>query len=559
MIVGFALAVIVSTVIAAFEFRFLMPYWDMTSFWQVYFAAKDQGLLWQLLLSGVNTPDQRVFLLPWFTVFDRWLVRGNGVSMIAGNFLFVAAAMACVLWSRTRDTTLSSAHKLAVAALMTVPAFSAIHITLARPLFVVQYGQIACSVLAFAAAASLDGRIEHEDERSFLLPLSLIVAGNLFATLMWGSGLVGWGVTLAFALLRRWPARLIGSLFAAAAATLAAFYFASSAVPRTFSVRLTDLEPLVFIVHVVDYLANPAAIMLSGFFGPDTSHVVAQVVTVSGLVLMAAWMAAWVRSSRRPRSHFELLGLQILLFCLGVAMLTALARSHLGSDQAFSPRYSFRATWAWVVLIGIWVGDAPRKRLVPRLAIVAVVTIALLGPAQIRGIATYRGASEYLRPGYLALLAGVDDKAVTERIFPASTGLFRVAARLREERLAIFSSPPAGWLGRPLDDSFRTDPSPIAGTWEASEVPTDPYGIVVEGVCQPDDTRIEWFLIVDANGIVRGIGRPLRYRDTDSPSFRWRGYAAMRPAQNEYRVYVLDERSGAVRPLRQDAAAPGSD
>jgi hypothetical protein len=553
-----ALGLVLSTTVSVFAYRFRMPYWDTTAVWGAWFAAKDNGTLGQLWLWGIGTAEQRVVPLIWFFFFDVWLVRGRGTAMIAGSLAFLATALACVLWSCLRNADLSATEKTATATLIIAPAYSAMHNALARPIFVAQYGQIAFSFLAFAAAASLDSRLADDEDSSAALPLSAIVVAHGIATLWWGTGLAGWCATLVLILVRRWPARLVGCLGAFALANIVAFSLLLPPVIRAGGARVLAIDPAVFAVYVLNYVANPLALVLSVPFEQASARMIAQVVTLLAGIALVAYATELGRRPYRAPGHFELVALQVLVYCLAAGILTAVARSHLGSEQAFSPRYSFHGAWAWVVIVGLAIRGAPRRQRLRRLVVVGTLSVVLLLPAHLAGIARLRGAAEHLRPGYLALLVGVGDTPMLQRVLPETAPLLAVAARLRSERLALFSSPAGGWLDRPLEESFPVTGTPLRGRWRATPIPTEPSGTKLEGEIDGGDVRVRRLVVVSPDGIVRGLGAALRQDDTDRSRTRWYAYVAAPPPLDGYRVYALDD-ADTVREVARNAAAAAHD
>jgi hypothetical protein len=251
--------------------------------------------------------------------------------------------------------------------------------------------------------------------------------------------------------------------------------------------------------------------------------------------------------------------LQILAYCLGAGLLTALARSHLGADQAFAARYSFHAVWAWVASIGLWVGGAAPPRRPRRIAMTGFIVMILLVPAQVTGIAGLRGAANHLRPGYLALLVGVNDEQVLERILPDPATLLDVGDRLRAAHLAVFSSAAAGWLGRPFAERFRVQASHSSCRWVVNPIVTDPAGATLEGECAADGVDIRWLIVVGPDGTVRGLGAPVLDRTASPGRVRWRAYVSAAPPLDGYRVFAVGSDRGAAHPLRGEAIAAAGD
>jgi hypothetical protein len=379
------------------------------------------------------------------------------------------------------------------------------------------------------------------------------------APFLWGSGLAGWGATLALATLRRWPARIFAILSAAALTTVAMFWLASPSAISTGGDRLASTETATLALHLLNYLANPLAMVLSSFFVEATARTLARLLTAVALIVFGVWLVDWVRRPGKSRSGFEITALQIVVFCIGVGMLTTLARGHLGPEQAFSPRYSFRTAWAWAIFSGLCSGTAQPTRRFVQTAIIGALMIALLGPAQATGIVNLRGAAEHLRPAYLALLTGVNDRPMLERIFSPSPVLVDLAGRLRHERLAIFSTAPAGWLDRPLEEIFTVQVPPLAARWRVLAVPTDPSGATLEVEGRIEALRARWIVVVSPDGVVRGLGSERQRDEADAMWVRWITYVAAPPPLDGYRIYAVDQEVGIAREMMQGVSVGTGD
>lgn len=130
---------------------------------------------------------------------------------------------------------------------------------------------------------------------------------------------------------------------------------------------------------------------------------------------------------------------------------------------------------------------------------------------------------------------------------------YRVIERLRQDRRSFFAEPRASWVGRPVTDNFKLAAdnrctgdvswTQRVGTREGKVIRLSGWAID-----HKRDAPIEQILIVDRQGVVRGLGVFVR-RDVDLgktslplEDYPWAGFLRPQMGRRPYRAYgVLDD------------------
>ena len=245
-----------------------------------------------------------------------------------------------------------------------------------------------------------------------------------------------------------------------------------------------------------------------------------------GLLVVAAWAACslllWKRApALRGRA---LPWIMLGGFALGSALLTALARSGMGLEQALVPRYVTLSTPLWIatlalgaLLLGASSASPGRRSCLAVWAITLVAIGAQIARGSVQGVRCLEAHASNLRyaaalltlpagppPGSLEFL--LDDARVRERL-PA----------LRAQGLSVYARP------RPLpalEDFERVTPAPSAGALEVVAVHPEhgPCVKLAGWAVDPDTGRAPEHVLIAVHGAVLAQVAPERPEGDGAPA-----------------------------------------
>ena len=280
------------------------------------------------------------------------------------------------------------------------------------------------------------------------------------------------------------------------------------------------LDPLAVARYFLTLKAVPLDFLL-GSLGLKLPSLVPLALAAAGIVLFAAGTLSALLS-RRPVPPEQRMALLLGWFCIGTALMTALARAGLDEPgQAASARYQ-QVSLLWWFALALWAALRwPVLRAgLAALALAAILVFPLSSRALMPGV-----AAEYLqlRLPVAAILSGVPEER--------TLALLRSNPRARAEGLAVVARrgwalhalPQAGWPGRRLDDlgvavsgercvSASLDAAPAEGLAD---------GWVLRGAIAGSGW-LYWIVLADGAGVVRGLGVPLGLQGPDGVA--WQGF-----------------------------------
>jgi hypothetical protein len=196
------------------------------------------------------------------------------------------------------------------------------------------------------------------------------------------------------------------------------------------------------------------------------------------LVLVIVMLLLPVLPSVRKFRPFAIQLVLTLLFCLFIALTTALGRLHWGMWSAAVSRYQSVALLFWCSLGLLWLGGAyfvhPRMKLLFSAAQVCLLVIFARGAVRAKyQIELTQRHAFHQKAATAALLTGVFDTVPLSEVYPGMELLARTIPYMKANRLSVFSDSFASKLGKPLDSFFLSaTPNECSGAVE-SVVPVD--------------------------------------------------------------------------------------
>ncbi|MEQ8251596.1 MAG: hypothetical protein RIB41_10195 [Oceanibaculum nanhaiense] len=280
------------------------------------------------------------------------------------------------------------------------------------------------------------------------------------------------------------------------------------------------LDPLAVARYFLTLKAVPLDFLL-GSLGLKLPSLVPMVLAAAGIILFAAGTLAALLS-RRPVPPEQRMALLLGWFCIGTALMTALARAGLDEPgQAASARYQ-QVSLLWWFALALWAALRwPVLRAgLAALALAAILVFPLSSRALMPGV-----AAEYLqlRLPVAAILSGVPEER--------TLALLRSNPRARAEGLAVVARrgwalhalPQAGWPGRRLEDIglSRADGECVSASLDAAPAEGLADGWVLRGAIAGGGW-LYWIVLADGDGVVRGLGVPLGLQGPDG--IAWQGF-----------------------------------
>lgn len=345
------------------------------------------------------------------------------------------------------------------------------------------------------------------------------------------NGLLALPLLLGYALLMRWSWRW---LLALALITLACWvaYFQGYHTPGQHGSPLTALRehPLGLLVFIAMYVGSPWH-----FVAGEGARAPWAAATLGALLLglLAAQALLLWRDWRRlpsPERALRLALLGMAAFVLVSAAATAVGRVAFGLNAALASRYVTPALLLWAVTAVLWAPALARldQRCNGRLWVAGLLLMLVLLPQQRGAFTQATVAFERMRAA-LALTLGVSDQDAAAHVF-ASIEVPRQAAQpmIRAGR-GVFGRPPlagaAALIGRPLALPAGAGAGRCAAYIDrAVSVTGDPaYGRVEGWFIDPTHPGAPQRLaLVDAQGVVRGVGVTGQWRPDVSNLHGWR-------------------------------------
>jgi hypothetical protein len=534
----------------AFRDMHVFPEMDMGAVFFVQFVAPASHFF--LFRDNEHLPFA---VMPLFLA-DSVLFRGQGVSLIAGILLLNALIVGLMIDACRRHARCSSTALGTLAALIAASLFWLIHHeNLTWPKQIHMYVSLACSVLAFRVLAGLDdtpaGR-ETPPTGKALLACGLMTVG----TFSFAYGAVAWAAAILLALGLRSPPRIVGVLSLGCIANLAlyALFYNTRTLEGPSNPLLGLRMPLALGEYVLHYLSAPLFALIRPVLGRSLATSVSLAVTALGCLGAMAAMLHLVLQRRPAPDRLARFACLLLLFALGTALITAVSRVTFDPLQGHVGRYAVVQILFWIGLALLLTARlAHRTRLYGgSLAVIAVAVVALLVPSQ-SGLAQWsRNDAEAHWTAVLAVVNGVDDdQQLMGRLYPRRDVLDVVARGLAVRGWSVYAQPQPWWIGRAASSLFVDAPAHRCMGFldSASDLGRIGNGALVNGwawdvhAARPP----EWIVLLDADGVVRALGRSgLRradvgkvHRELAGSRTGWRAYAAHPQPQHAYTAHAV--------------------
>ena len=330
--------------------------------------------------------------------------------------------------------------------------------------------------------------------------LVLCIAAALGATYSLSSGnLLGPLLVLAAVLLRL---RLAALVTLVVAGTISASVYLYDYVPtHAMSTRPTLGRALQYLAVYFGSAWVPSSVPLAELIG---------IVGLASTLFLLFWLRRYVKV-RRPFSVELAL---TLLFCVGTALITAMARAGFGLSHAFTSRYQTVSLLFWcclgLVLLSLSAPTGRGREVVlfsTQLTLLAIMAVAAKSSqtpvirARVHGFQQNAAAA--------ALVVGMPDFGQLRWVSPDPDNVLALAPSMREQHLSVFSGREPRWLGKPLDSTFTVvSPGGCTGRIETSTAVTDtgPRSLRITGWAWDYRDRPPSEIVITTNGIINGLG-----------------------------------------------------
>lgn len=334
--------------------------------------------------------------------------------------------------------------------------------------------------------------------------VAVVILLEAVATYTLSNGLLIAALMVPLAIWLRRP-RQQTALLAAAAALLTASYLHGYATPEGHAGPAAALHHLRTIaIFILAELGLPPRSLV-----PLPNALPAVLFGIAGAVLFGRWMLRLYRE-RAMRCPEDAALFAIASFAVLTAVLTAMGRWTMGIDQAVVSRYATPMLLLWLPLLLAEVASLLRRGRSLRPIMTAglvVLMMALVNQPHFIRLAAH--AATMRQAAMPAVLTGVADDAVIERIYPSSDVVMARRDALKTDGASIFAADWAGWLGRPAPAIGLSPTLPrCVGSIDALDEITneDHPGWRIVGHLDRDDGPAPRLVVVAADGSVAGYG-----------------------------------------------------
>ncbi len=386
------------------------------------------------------------------------------------------------------------------------------------------------------------------------------------ATFSHGMGFATWPAVLGVSLAARLPGRVSAAYALGAMATLTCYLVAlgdaKTASPESLATQLVE-HPLEYAAFGAAFVGSAAGRVASGF-GTSSQAEIYAVSVLAGSAGLAAAAALSVAALRRGRpTATQLVGLGLVVCVVAASGIVALSRLPRFPNAADS-RFATFATLFWVGLLAILLStptvQSNRGRRGLAAALVVLLSVAML-PAFSKARADQDVRRRRLEQWSNAFLLGIESDGLAREIaLFEPERVFRVSARLRQDRRSFFSDPRAELPGSRIDDRFRP-----GGAGRCRGATREVRGFYARGmraaelrgwaVDAAQGKPPAYVVIVDADSRVRGLGTVTERSVVAVPGARrWIAYVADFDPGARYAAYGVLQEEGIACPLE----APGS-
>lgn len=434
------------------------PVWDMWSIIDFWAKPAQSTIHW--LWAQHN--EHRILLAKLIVLLDYRFFSGRDVFAVTASFVTAAALLAALLWAFRVLAGMRGTLWRSAAAVAAFCLFSTVQWLNFVNGFQIQFFQVDLffTLAVLALLFAWPGKDVPPRKQWVWAAASVLAA--LAATYSMANGMLVWPVLVLLAILRR-CCRKIVAVFALSSVAVVASYFYhyhyTSTMPQPGAVHGFH-SPIQVVVYVINYIGAPL----------DWGHPALAI--VFGLVgLAAAAFVLWRIVFRDVREPLQLLFASMLLFVIASALITALGRLHLGTEQALSARYETVTLLLWLALAVLLLQWCAHQHawllIVGQIGLLAVMSLAAL-----RFHSDLAGATERevrINTASLTLITGVFDQSRVSLLFPNPLVPWRDAAFLKQNHLSLFSRPLARQLNQPLAVAYRVRPEPCWGEITSSQ------------------------------------------------------------------------------------------
>ena len=526
-------------------------------------------------LFGSENGHRLPATLALFALDYEWL-GGRMRALVLASIACTAASVALFAWVFRRQGALDGALGRSALGFAAFALFWAVAANdLLRGIYHMSLQTTALLALALAAL----GAVDPSRRAASRGPLLLAGVAAFLATFSHGVGAATWAALVAAAWVRRLPARAVGGLLAAGAATSALYAATLPPDPKN-----TVDASLAVLAHDPGALAR----MALAFIGSAPGRVAAGLgvgepyppqlelerwaahaqdllrssvaLGAAGLLLFAAVVA---RRRRRPApgAPLDALAVGLMAFATAAALLVSFVRCPTeGPTGVLHTRFLLFSTLFWVGAVCALVPRTSGAGAGP-LAPAAVLALPLLSAAMLpalRDARAYHAATRsHASKLSLALLLGLrHDELARSVAIEDPQIVYRVAARLEAERRWPFDGARAGLRGTPLAERFAPAPPCVGRTERRRELPLLGAAALSGWLAPPPGRESPAFVVmVDGSGVIRGLADfesapPFEAPSAGGGARAWTGFVADADPAQRYAAYAVLGDGRSACPLR---------
>jgi len=417
-------------------------------------------------------------------------------------------------------------------------------------------------LLALSALARARDRIQEPAGARLVL---LAAGAAVVATFGHGMGFLIWGALLAMAFAGRMPWRVSAGLGAGALASIGLYsigLFGSKSVPIGSDLLLDFLvsHPGDLIRFVCAFAGAPIGWTLHGLrlVGADGMLTLSTAVGALAAALACAYgVLVWRRGAALP--GLSLAGFGLMVFVLGGGLIVGLTRLAIfGASQAVERRFLSWSTLFWIggawALGSLAAGPGARSALAVSLAALSLVMLPARFEAHAYGVARDGPVQDVA----LALVLGAPpDELLLGVTRQPSEVVARVAQRLSRDRRSPFDDERSDLAGAAFAERFVPARAELCGGdselgWRARGAQLG----TVRGRIDRDGIAPAYFVLVDSQGVVRGLGEERPAPAAAAPGRHWAGVVAGFAPTERYAAWAVLRDGRSACPLGEIGGAP---
>jgi hypothetical protein len=530
-----------------------LPHWDEWELVDRVATGKPLSLTW--ICAQHN--EHRIPFTKLLFLADLKLFHGTQVLLLATIFLISIAHVVLLSWSLQRLGGLRGAAWRTGTGLIAFCILSPIQQE--NLVWGFQVSFVLPTTMATLATLSLllyHSRSTQGNRRSAVTFLLLSIAAASMATFSLANGMLLWPLLVLAATILKMNRRTIASLIVVAVTEIGLYLFRFH-LPSEPKQRLS----IHYLRDVLEYVTL--------YFGSTwTHHAAGYAPIIIGFVgLCIAVTIALRELLLRPHRLFLCQISLLILFCVATALLTAIGRLSMGTEQATASRYQVFAVLFWCALslsVLFWI-TSQRGSHGPLVYFSGFVLVLMLALAtQVRNPLRDAGWHHIrLESISLALLAGVPDLDQLALAFPNPNLVIRDAEYLKRNHFSIFAGKRNFQLGQPLESAYHVHPAGECSGYVASSnvfSTTNSQGMRATGYAwnRTLGAPINEIVFASNDGRIRGFGSTVTISlrsvkpgpIADATRFGWLGYAGEIPRPGRIEVYgVIEKASSAICPF----------